>query len=201
LPDYRRPVTRTPVKFFSGDIEGHTSRLFTSPGERGLLTVKIFSKIMSVLTKIMLTIGGIFCLFSMLLNSANAFMRYVFNSPIVFGDELAMYCVILMVFLTLPFLELHNEQLSISFILGPVKSEKGRTILIYFRGLVTLGLTSLMVIAGYDATMRSFNRNVITAILRLPKGALYGIVVVCFIIAAVSWILIMLRKGLYSSAA
>ena len=159
--------------------------------------MKVFSKTVSIATKALLTLGGILCLFSMLIGSVNAIMRYFFNSPIVWGDELAAYCVIIMVFITMPYLELTDDQICIGFITGVVKSKKWLKFLEYFRSVIGLGITVVMVIVGYDAAQRSFNRNVITAVLRMPKGILYGIVTACYAIAAIVWILIMARKGVY----
>ena len=152
---------------------------------------------MSVLTRAMLTIAGIFCLLSTLLNCVNVFLRYVLNRPLNIADELSLYLVVVMVFVCMPFLELHDDQLCISTILSIVKSDKWRRVLVYVRGVVTLALTAVMAVVGFDVAKRSYDRNVITAVLRLPKGMLYGIVAVCFIIAAISWILIMTRKGAY----
>ena len=161
--------------------------------------MNIYSKIMSVLTKGMLTGAGIFCIFSTLLNCVNVIMRYIFNMPFSFMDELALYFVVILVFLVMPYLELFDDQLCISTILSAVKSVKWRKVLTYIRGVITFGLASIMTVVGYDVMIRSFNRNVITAVLRFPKGILYGLMAICFAISAISWILIMLRKGAYSS--
>ena len=163
--------------------------------------MSFFSRVISVLTKAMLTIAGVFCLLSTLLNCVNVFLRYILNKPLNIADELALYLVVILVFIAMPFLELFNDQLCISTILSLVHSEKLRKALIYIRGVITLGLTSIMAVVGFDVTARSFNRNVITAVLRFPKGILYGIVAVCFVIAAITWVLILMRKGVYSNDA
>jgi len=159
--------------------------------------VKAFSKVMAILTKALLTIAGVFCSCATLLNCVNVFLRYVLNQPLNIADELALYLVVILVFLAAPYLELYDDQLCISTILSVVKSEKWRRVLVYIRGVITLGLTSIMTVVGIDVAIRSINRNVITAVMRIQKGILYGIVAVCFGIAAIAWILIMLRKGAY----
>ena len=150
------------------------------------------------ISRFLWSVAGFFVIASTLIITANTIMRYFFGDPFTWSDELSTYLVIIMVFLALPFLEYSGNQLCIGAILSIVKSEKGRRILVYVRGLLTLGATSIMTYFGFSVTYRAYERALVTYVLHIPKYITYGITAACFVITIIVWLVIMgFRKGEY----
>jgi len=162
--------------------------------------VKAISTVMSRAIWVFKHIAGVLALFSTLLSTVGVIARYLFKAPIVWGDELCVYAIILMVFVTLPGLEWEDNQLNISAILSLVKSQTGRTILVYIRGVITVVFNGVLAYFGFVMAQRTIARAVLTPVLRFPKGIPYYIVAACFAISVIVWIVIMLRKGRYGNA-
>ena len=162
--------------------------------------MKGISTVMSKAILVFKHIAGVLAFFSTLLSTAGAIFRYVFKAPIVWGDELCVYAVILMVFVCLPGLEWEDNQLNISAILSVVKSQAGRTALIYIRGVITMLFNGVLAYFGFVMAQRTISRAVLTPVLRFPKGIPYYFVAICFAISVIVWIIIMLRKGKYGNA-
>lgn len=161
--------------------------------------MKVATTIMNGITKVMEFIAGVLILFSTLLSTAGAAARYLFKAPIVWGTELALFCVIGMVYLAMPVLEYENNQLTISAILKWVKTEKGRKILVYIRGIITMATSAIISYYGFTIALRTISRNILTPTLGFNKGVFYLIVAVCFAISVLVWIVIFIRKGEYKN--
>lgn len=157
---------------------------------------KVFRALCSVLT----AAAGVLILFSTLLTTVNACLRYFAGMPLAWADELSVYGIILPVFLVLPMLEYTNSQLAIDLLMRRVKSDAGRTAIMFIRGFLSLAAMGTLTYFGVLSAKKSFARSVVTPVLEMPKGAIYGIVAGCFAIAFIAWMLILLRKGTFEHA-
>lgn len=159
--------------------------------------MKVISKIMTGLTHVLEFLAGVMILFSTLLSTIGVFCRYVLKAPIVWSTELCLFAVIGMVYLAMPVLEYQNDQLTISAILKWVKGEKGRKILVFIRGIITIITSAVISYYGFVIAFRSISRNILTPTLRFNKGYFYLLVAICFAISVLVWLVIFLRKGEY----
>ena len=152
---------------------------------------------MNGITGVMEFIAGVLIFFSTILSTVGAAARYIFKAPIIWGTELSLFCVIGMVYLAMPVLEYENNQLTISAILKWVKTEKGRKILVYIRGIITIATSAIISYYGFTISLRTISRNILTPTLGFNKGIFYLIVSICFAISVLVWIVIFIRKGEY----
>ena len=154
-------------------------------------------KILRSIRHILFSISAILIAFATAVATLNAIVRF-FGVSFTWAEELCSYGIVLMVYLALPYLEGAGDQLTISAIDLWVKGEIGQRILRYIQGIIT---SVVMVILGYhglDVMMRAFRRSQVTYVLQIPRGALYAIVLVCILVALLTWIALMLfRKGDY----
>ena len=129
------------------------------------------------------------------LATLNAIVRFA-GKGFTWSEELCSYCIVLMVYLAIPYLEGAGDQLCISAIDLWVKGKTGQRILNYIRGIIT---SVIMVVLGYlglDVMMKAFKRNQVTYVLQMPKGVLYAIAMICIVVALVVWVVLMLcNKG------
>ena len=72
----------------------------------------------------------------------------------------------------------------------------GQRILNYIRGIITSVALCVIAYYGFNVMLKAFKRNQLTYILQLPKGVLYGIVMLCLFITVIVWLVIMIcNKG------
>jgi len=125
----------------------------------------------------------------------NAFSIKAFSFGFVWSEELCTYCIVIGVFLALPFLEVHDNQLSIGLLNSIIKSKKALKAIFLLRGLVIIAISCIVGIYGVSAAMAAVRAHTETYVLRWPKSILYFIGVAGFWLAIVSWITIFLNKG------
>ena len=89
-----------------------------------------------------------------------------------------------------------GDQLCITAIDSWVKNPIGQRILNYIRGIITSLALCTIAYYGFNVMLKAFKRNQLTYILQLPKGVLYGIVMLCLFITVIVWLVIMIcNKG------
>lgn len=129
------------------------------------------------------------------LATANAIARF-FGEGFTWTEELCSYCIVLMAYLAIPYLEGANDQLCISAIDLWVKGKAGQTVLNYIRSLVTGAVLVLMGWNGVDVMLKAFRRNQLTYVLHMPKGILYAVAMICLLVGVLTLVVIMVcNKG------
>lgn len=130
----------------------------------------------------------------------NAIARF-FTGGFTWSEELCTYCIVLMVYLAMPYLEAKGDQLCISAIDLWVKGKTGQRILNYIRGIITSVVMILLGYHGFDVMLKAFKRSQVTFVLQLPKGGLYAIALICILITLAVWVILMLcNKGDFDNA-
>ena len=125
----------------------------------------------------------------------NAIARF-FTGGFIWAEEQCPYCIVLMVYLAMPYLEATGDQLCISAIDLWVKGETGQRILNVIRGVITSIVMLILGYHGVDVMLKAFKRSQVTFVLQLPKGGLYAIALACIVITLVIWVVLMLcNKG------
>lgn len=158
-------------------------------------------KAMGYVRRFMYMISGAFIGMATALAALNAILRFM-GLGLSWADELYIYFVVLMVYLILPQLEGTGDQLCITAIDSWVKNETGQRILNYIRGLLTGGALCVIAYYGFNVMLKAFKRNQVSYILQLPKGVLYGIVMICLFITVVVWLVLMIcNKGEFDNDA
>lgn len=133
---------------------------------------------------------------STILATVNAFCRKFLLISIPWSEELCTYCVVIAVFLVIPYLELKDKQLSIGLLGSVVKSQKFLKVVFLIRGVFITLLGVIIVKFGINSTQAAHASNVMTYVLKWPKSIFFAIAVGCFALAIISWISIFaLNKG------
>jgi len=134
------------------------------------------------------------------LATINTVARF-FTGGFTWSEELCTYCVVLMVYLAMPYLERAGDQLCITAIDLWVKGERAQRILSYIRGIITSAAMLVLGYYGVDVMLKAFKRHQVTYVLQLPRGGLYAIVLVCIFVAVAAWVVLMLcKKGEFDDA-
>lgn len=106
------------------------------------------------------------------------FMRYIFNNPISWIEEFSVYCMFLMVFLLLPYIALHQLNISMTLFYDKISQPTPRLILDIFiqviscYGIIAITPVLLEVIVN--------NWTVTTTQMPLSKGQFYAVVPLSF---------------------
>lgn len=157
--------------------------------------MKTCVKITRYIRRGMFMISGAFIGLATALAAMNAILRF-FGLGLGWADEMYVYLVVLMVYICLPQLEGTGDQLCITAIDSWVKNPIGQRILNYIRGIITSVALCVIAYYGFNVMLKAFKRNQLTYILQLPKGVLYGIVMLCLFITVIVWLVIMIcNKG------
>ena len=134
------------------------------------------------------------------LATINTVARF-FTGGFTWSEELCTYCVVLMVYLAMPYLERAGDQLCITAIDLWVKGERAQRVLSYIRGIITSAAMLVLGYYGVDVMLKAFKRHQVTYVLQLPRGGLYAIVLVCIFVAVAAWVILMLcKKGEFDDA-
>ncbi len=161
---------------------------------------KVFETAIDKINKYSLYLAAIFIFLSTFLAAVNAILRFSIGAGFPWSEELSSYFVVMLVFIALPNLEYTNRQLSIgvlnSFVHNPTVL-KGIAI---FRGLITLGFLGMLVKLGIDITQKAHMRETVTFVLQMPRFLLYGTVTLFFVIAILSWVIVICKKGEFKNA-
>lgn len=140
--------------------------------------------------RVLMAVSAAFIGMSAVLATYNALAR-MFASGVPWAEELCSYLVVLMVYLSIPFLEFTGDQLCITAIDSIVKKRSGQRILNYLRGILTGASMLMLSYYGYEVMLKAFKRNQLTYTLNIPKGYLYAIAAGCLFITVLLWLVIM----------
>lgn len=152
-------------------------------------------KIMRHIRHFMFMLSAVLIAIATALATVNAIARF-FGEGFTWTEELCSYCIVLMAYLAIPYLEGANDQLCISAIDLWVKGKVGQTVLSYIRSLVTSVVLVIMGWHGVDVMLKAFRRNQLTYVLHMPKGILYAIAMVCLVVGVLTLLVIMIcNKG------
>ena len=157
--------------------------------------MKTCVKITGYIRRFMFMVSGAFIGLATALAALNALLRF-FGLGLGWADEMYVYLVVLMIYIALPQLEGTGDQLCITAIDSWVKNPKAQRALNYIRGIITSAALCTIAYYGFNVMVKAFKRNQLTYILQLPKGVLYGIVMLCLFITVIVWLVIMIcNKG------
>jgi len=151
---------------------------------------KVFNIIKSCNQKF-IALAGLFVGVSTFLAAINAILRYSGVGAFPWAEELCSYLVVLMVFLSLPYLEFTGQQLTIDIFQTYVKNKTIRVIAKWINGLVTAVFLGLLTYYGFFVTRTAFIRQTKTAVLQMPRYIIYAIIVISFAVAVISWIVLL----------
>ena len=119
----------------------------------------------------------------------NSIARVFLNKGFTWIEELACYAAGFIMFLMLPVLEYKDQQLSIAFLDEKLKKyPKGRKLIFYVRGAVTIFIFALLVRSGLNVFLRNYSIGAKSPIMEFPYGTLYLILWICVILVIVLWI-------------
>lgn len=134
-------------------------------------------------------ISAVILAISTVLSAINVFLRYGFDSSLVWADELSIYIVILMVFLFQPYLEYKDDQLSISVITEHFANKPIVLKIMYFiRMLITFVLYIVLIRSGFALISQNLMYQAATPVMRFPLWILSLIVTIGLILVLVYWI-------------
>ena len=157
--------------------------------------MQICLKVTRKINKFLMGISAILIALATALATVNAFMRF-FSSGVAWSEEMTSYCVVLLVYLAIPLLELTGDQLNITAIDLVVKGKTAQRVLNYIRGLVTGSAMVILAYYGFTVMSNAFMRSQVTYVLHIPKGILYGLTTGCLVLAVLAWLVIMIfNKG------
>lgn len=98
-------------------------------------------------------------------------MRYVFNMPLLFGEELARYLLIYIVMLGAIINTRDKDQLSITFLRKFLSSKVNEKLDLVFDIFIVLGMTALVY---YGALLVTITGKETTSIMRIPWPLIYS---------------------------
>ena len=150
------------------------------------MIVKTYRKLLSGLH----ALAAIALIVATALTSFNAITRYIFGYVVFGSEELCSYLTLTMVFLVFPLVEAKGMNLSVDLIDNAVKSQKIKTVILVFRGVIISALLAIMVYYQYRVAAVQLRFSAATPALKMPSALFYGIMTVCFLFGIVSWICI-----------
>lgn len=139
--------------------------------------------------------GAVMIMVSVILATINAILRKFFNSSLSWAEELCMYCVVIGFFLSIPYLELKNKQLSVDVIHSIIRNKTAHKIMYLIYGLVEIALFIILIRFGIVSTQAAIVSGVTTNYLHIPKFWLYIVVIATFFFSLLSWFAILMNKG------
>ena len=149
-----------------------------------------------ILYHAMANLAGAMMLCAAVFACLNAISRYCFNHSFSWAEELCTYVCTLIVFLTFAWLETEDQQLCIDLLTSTVKNQKVLLALHILRGLVTLVITGLLIKYGLSAAATAFRLGTSTYVLKIPRFAMYCVVLFGYICVMLGWLsVILLNKG------
>jgi TRAP-type C4-dicarboxylate transport system permease small subunit len=114
-------------------------------------------RFLSALAKLSSVLGTVCVVLMMLHVTADVAGRYLFNAPLP-GTivVVANYYMILLVFLAIGVAEEKKAHISVEF-LTDMMPERAQSVFSIFSGILTVGVISLLVVAGYSEAMKKTN--------------------------------------------
>lgn len=107
-------------------------------------------------------------------------MRYFFNSPIAWSDELLIVALVLLVMMPQGQLESNNEQLCMTALYSAV-SRKWKFGMEAVRLIITVGMGIYFAIASFSVIKRNIAFGASTATLHIPYWIIYISIAIAFI--------------------
>lgn len=154
----------------------------------------IFNKAIFSFDNILMTIASFLLLISSILAVINAVMRSVGLGGFLWSDEATVILIVVMVFLTQPFLEYTGAQLNIGFIDNFRLPDRAKTAMEIGRGIVIMILLGYLAYYCWDVIQRSIRFNIVTPVLRFPRYLLYGCLFVSFVLTVLNWLIKIIGK-------
>lgn len=113
---------------------------------------RLAGKIIDLTTDIAAVVGGFFtCLMTLIVVYA-VLARYIFNSPIGWSEEIAVYLMIWVVFLGAAYTLKENAHIGVDILISRLSPPKKRAMLL-FHYLVGIFFMSILLIHGIDMVM------------------------------------------------
>ena len=123
-------------------------------------------------------------------------MRYTVGTGFAFSDEACVYLIAVMVFIASGYLEFTDNHLTIDIFNSTVKNPVIKKIVLYVRGIITMVFYGILIKYGFTVTQTAFKRQMVTNVIRMPKGIIYGAVTISLVLAVISWVVLLIcRKG------
>jgi len=154
-----------------------------------------FRKVSRSVTGLFFAVAAILLGFSAALAFFNAIGPGFFAFNFSGSEELSTYAVVLAVFFSISYLELHDEQLSVNILGTVIRNKAVEKVFFVVRGLLTIALLFIIVKYGIAAVQSAYSAQTETYALRWPKYIIFGIAVVGAAMGIFSWISIFLNKG------
>ncbi|MBQ9031376.1 MAG: TRAP transporter small permease [Parasporobacterium sp.] len=143
---------------------------------------------------ILLLISSILLILATVLSVINAILRAVGLGGFTWSDELTVILLIFMVFLSQPFLEYNEKQLSVSILTSSLKTPRARKVFHVIRGIFIIGIIGFLIPYSYQITARAAKMNYLTTVLKWPRFILYAVIVVSFGLIVINWIISLFFK-------
>jgi|GEM_PF-4091783 len=156
-----------------------------------------FVKSLFAVNKTMFLISTLLLGASVFITFFNVIVRkfFTFTGGLIWPEELATYCCVLMLFIGVSYLEFTNQHLSIGIIGSLVKNEKARDIveqvLRIFRAAVTFVLLALVLRYGVVVLQNMYHTNMLTYAMYVPKIIYFIPMLFGFAMTIVVWVTIL----------
>lgn len=129
------------------------------------------------------SISGILMVLCTIIAIMNVILRYVFNSPLTWGEEINVILLAWFVFLPQGGLEATDKHLRLTILTDRI-GQTGRTILYYVRLGITLVIVFYLAYHSYNLAVSNFVANSHTMVLDIPLWIVYSIMPVAFFLSA-----------------
>lgn len=103
-------------------------------------------------------------------------MRYIFDSPLTWSEELAVYAMVYLTFIGGIMAMRDKEHIDVN-IVYEFLPERGRKIFRAFSRLITAIFLVVVIYYGFELTMENF--TVASVATKIPMAYIYGIIPVC----------------------
>lgn len=124
-----------------------------------------------------LFVGKIFLAAMISIVFINVILRYIFHSPLIWGDEAMMNLMIMMVFFTTGAVMLENGHIRISFIVERLP-QGAQNILNILTCLIAVGYVGFLIYAGSVLASKTIKRGIVSDTTNWPYAP-FHIMMVC----------------------
>jgi len=160
--------------------------------------MKPFVRGIYAINKTMFLISTLLLGASVFITFFNVIVRkfFSFTGGLIWPEELATYCCVLMLFIGVSYLEFTNQHLSIGIIGSLIKNEKAHDIveqvLRIFRAAVTFVLLAIVLRYGLIVLQNMYQTNMVTYAMLVPKIIYFIPMLFGFAMTIVVWITILI---------
>jgi TRAP-type C4-dicarboxylate transport system permease small subunit len=156
------------------------------------LVVKIIGYVNEIVFCIAMALLFVGCALTVI----NSLFRKFLNMGFPGAEELATYSVVMMLFLSMPYLEQIDKHLCISILMSRLKNETAKRAVRIIRGCQTILIMCLLLRHGFTLAMRMYENHVVTNMLRMPRAPFFSAMLIGFAIIAAVWFCIaFVKKG------